>query len=278
MTRITRTSLNFEREPFAAPWGFKGGHISELWQTVARLEDSDGRVGVGLGTQSVLWCDPRVFIANSESAGNALMHLVTGHAVKLAAREPFDNPIDLLELILPEVQAYAAQITGVPDLRSTFALNALVAVDHAAWQLYSHQQGEQDLARLVPEHYAPAIGYPHDRVVTIPTVGYGLALTEISKLADAGFYVFKIKLGSDPAQDGSRTRAVGERQRSPCPKCRGTQRRTAILKECLSGTASAYPLSTRLSKIGRLHNHTQECRFITLMQMVDTIRQTACTD
>ena len=36
--------------------------------TVARLDSDSGRSHIGIGTQSVLWCDPRVLAAHSESA------------------------------------------------------------------------------------------------------------------------------------------------------------------------------------------------------------------
>ena len=202
MISIVRANLNFEREPLAAPWGFKGGYLSELWQTVVRIDDSSGNTGVGLGTQSVLWCDPRVFGANSESAGNAFMHLTTAFALQLCIGRQFETPIDLIHQLLPEVQAYASRITGYSDLRSTFALNALVAVDHAAWQLYAAQRGSSDLADIVPQAVSSSIASRHIRVACIPAVGYGLALSEISKLASAEYYLFKIKLGSDPDKDG----------------------------------------------------------------------------
>lgn len=136
MITIARTGCNFEREPLISSFGFKGGYLSELWQTVAVLESDDGRRGIGLGTQSTLWSDARVFADNSESAGNSIMFLMTSHALKLARGASFSNPTDLLEELLPQVHAYGKKISGNPELRLTFALNSLVAVDNAAWRLY----------------------------------------------------------------------------------------------------------------------------------------------
>ena len=63
--RIRSVALDFEREPLIRPTGFKGGYLTELWQPVARLESDSGQSHIGLGTQSVLWCDPRVLATHS---------------------------------------------------------------------------------------------------------------------------------------------------------------------------------------------------------------------
>src|SRR6185369_7163600 len=135
--RIRSVGLDFEREPLIRPTGFKGGYLTELWQPVARLDSDVGQSHIGIGTQSVLWCDPRVLAKHSESAGNAMMLAVTDHALQMLAGESFTNPVELLDRILPEVHAFATRVTGLPDLRRTFALNALVPVDNAAWLLYA---------------------------------------------------------------------------------------------------------------------------------------------
>ena len=90
MIQITHSNLNFEREPLATPFGFKGGFLTELWQTIALLTSESGLRGVGLGVQSVLWSDPRVFAANSEAGGNALMLLLTSYALKAAEGRMFE--------------------------------------------------------------------------------------------------------------------------------------------------------------------------------------------
>jgi L-alanine-DL-glutamate epimerase-like enolase superfamily enzyme len=202
MINISRTSLNFEREPMAAPWGFKGGFLSELWQSVALLESAGGRRGVGLGVQSVLWCDPRVFANTSEAGGNSLMLLMTDYALRAACGTSFETPIDLLDRLLPLTYEYGKKISNLPDLRLTFALNALVAVDNAAWLLYAAENGITDFDRMIPENVRPALSERHKEVVSVPAVGYGLALAEIVKLVDDGYFLLKIKIGSDPAKDG----------------------------------------------------------------------------
>ena len=46
--KILSTNSNFVREPMAAPFGFKGSYLTELWQTVARLSTAD-HTGIGVG-------------------------------------------------------------------------------------------------------------------------------------------------------------------------------------------------------------------------------------
>ena len=82
--KITKYNCIFEREPLIAPFGFKGGYLSELWQSIVKFENAEGQSGIGLGTQSTLWSDASVFIDNSESAGNSMMFLATSFAAKAA--------------------------------------------------------------------------------------------------------------------------------------------------------------------------------------------------
>src|SRR5438046_1976640 len=117
MIRIARTNLNFEREPMAAPWGFKGGFVTEAWPTVARMESESGKSGIGLGAQGVLWSDPGVFASCSEAAGNAMMFLLTSYALQAAKEIPFETPLDLLDPLLAMTYEYGMKVTGRPDLR-----------------------------------------------------------------------------------------------------------------------------------------------------------------
>ena len=51
---IARVSSNFEREPLLRPFGFKGGYMSEIWQTAVMLESDSGRRGIGLGSRALV--------------------------------------------------------------------------------------------------------------------------------------------------------------------------------------------------------------------------------
>ncbi len=89
MIKIKHVKSNFERNPLLAPFGFKGGYTTELWQAAALMESANGHRGLGLGTQGILWSDAAVFANNSESAGNSMMYLMTDFALRRAAGRGF---------------------------------------------------------------------------------------------------------------------------------------------------------------------------------------------
>jgi hypothetical protein len=97
---ITKVNSNFERESLIRPFGFKGGYMTEIWQTVAFLQSGTGAKSVGLGTQNVLWSDAQVFADNSESGGNALMYTLSEFALQLVKNKTFNTPIELLDTII----------------------------------------------------------------------------------------------------------------------------------------------------------------------------------
>lgn len=206
--QIKKTDCNFEREPLAAPFGFKGRYLTDLWQVVALMESQSGAVGLGLGTQSALWSDARVFGENSEAASNSLMYLMTDHALKLAQQMSFDTPFELLDALLPEVHEYGRRVTSNPDLRLTFALNALVAVDNAAWQLYCAGHGIAGFDDMLPPEMRPVLSSRHSRIGCIPLMSYGVKLPDIVKEAEAGHFLLKIKIGSDPDKDGDQEKML----------------------------------------------------------------------
>ncbi|GBF72493.1 hypothetical protein PA598K_00748 [Paenibacillus sp. 598K] len=201
MIRIAHTQWAEMKEPLLSPFGFKGGSLSELWQIIVGMRDEDGALGMGVGVQSVLWSDSRVFVRYGEAAGNALMADLTSYALTLAGESSCETPIHLLEQLVPEALAYGRVRTGISDLRTTFALNALVAIDQAAWALYSRgRAGGFD--KLVPEAYAHALAPPQSELAGIPVIGYGLSDEAIRHLLDEGYFLLKIKIGADPDQDG----------------------------------------------------------------------------
>ncbi len=198
---IGSVSSDFEREPMIRPFGFKGGFLTEIWQTAAWMESESGIRAIGLGTQSVLWSDADVFAAHSESGGNALMYNLTEQALRMAEGRSFETPIDLLDDLFEEVYAYGKQITGQSNLRKTFVLNALVPVDNAAWVLYAAENGIDDFDAMIPEAYRPGLAYRHDRVVAIPTVAYTVPVPEIVEHVDEGHFLIKIKMGQPGTQE-----------------------------------------------------------------------------
>ena len=198
--QITGVNSNFEREPLVRPFGFKGGYMTEIWQTVNYLESSSGVHQIGLCTQNVLWSDARVFAAHSESGGNALMFALTERALQMIKGQSFITPVDLLENILPEVYAYGQKITSNPNLRKTFALNALVGVDNAAWLLYAKENGFSTFDEIIPKAYLPALSNHHPTAAAIPLMAYNIPISEIQAAVDQGYFFMKIKIGQPGTQ------------------------------------------------------------------------------
>jgi len=208
MIRIIRTNNNFEREPFISPFGFKGGYVREAWQSVALMESENGFRGLGLGNQGVLWSDAQVFAGNSEPAGNGIMFLMTAHALKIAQGMAFKTPFNLLDELLPATYEYGRQVSGRDDMRLTFALNALVPVDNAAWQLYCGEKGITQFDAMVPDPIRPALAHKHRELASIPLMTYGVALSDIVQAVSDGYFFLKIKIGSDPDKDGDLDKMV----------------------------------------------------------------------
>jgi L-alanine-DL-glutamate epimerase-like enolase superfamily enzyme len=199
--KIKTTSANFEREPLIRPFGFKGGYMTESWQTAALMESESGVREIGLCTQSVLWSDANVFAAHSESGGNALMFALTERALQMAKGLSFQTPVDLLEAIQDELHEYGKKITGRPDLRKTFVLNALVGFDNAAWLLYARENRITSFDNLIPSAYKPALSQHHDTLASIPLMAYTIPVAEIRQAVEQGYFFMKIKIGQPGTQE-----------------------------------------------------------------------------
>ena len=198
---ITRVDSNFEREPMIRPFGFKGGYMTEMWQTASQMQTESGNSKIGICTQNVLYADADVFSSYSEAGGNALMYSLTDKALQLAKSNPFETPVDLIEKILPLVYAEGQKLTGKKELNKIFALNALIGVDNAAWLLYAAENGLKDFDSMIPATYKKALSYRNSKVAIIYLASYGLPLNEIKQAAEQGYFVFKIKIGQPGTQD-----------------------------------------------------------------------------
>lgn len=199
--KIKRVNTNFEREPLIRPFGFKGGYMSEIWQSAAFLESDSGSHSIGLCSQSVLWSDATVFASHSESGGNAIMYAMTERAMQIINGQTFTNPVDLLDSVYPEIYEFGKKITSNPGLRKTFALNALVAVDNAAWLLYKKENNIRTFDEMIPAKYKPALSHRHKSVAGIPLMAYTIPIEEIKAAADQGYFFMKIKIGQPGTQD-----------------------------------------------------------------------------
>ena len=198
---IASGSCGFEREPMVRPFGFKGGYLTEEWIVSACLRSTGGRHGIGLGTQSCLWSDARVFASNSEAGGNALMFALTQRALNLAKGMTFTTPVELTDALWPQVWEYGRRVTANPDLRATFALNALVAVDNAAWVLFARENGFTDFDQLIPDAYRPALACRHAKCASIPLFSYKVPPAEIKAAVASGSFFMKIKIGQPGTQE-----------------------------------------------------------------------------
>jgi L-alanine-DL-glutamate epimerase-like enolase superfamily enzyme len=198
--RIDRVDSCFEIEPLIKPFGFKGNSITKGWQTASYLESSSGKHSIGLCSQGVLWSDSKVFESHSANAADPMMYILTERALQMIKGQTFTNPIELLDHILPEVYEFGKKITNHPDLRKTFALNALVGVDNAAWLLYAAENGLKTFDEIIPKAYKPALSNHHEKIAAIPLCSYSVSVEEIESLVKSGYFFMKIKIGQSGTQ------------------------------------------------------------------------------
>src|SRR5690606_27666388 len=115
--------------------------------------------------------------------------------------QTFKTPLDLLDMIFPELEEYAKKLTSNPQLRQTFTLNALVGVDNAAWLLYARENGFTTFDEMIPLQYKPALSYKHEKVAGIPLMAYNIPIDEIKAAVESGYFFMKIKIGQPGTQE-----------------------------------------------------------------------------
>lgn len=200
--RIRHCDLEFVREPLKAPFGFKGRYLTELWQTVAKLE-SEQTSAVAPCVESVLWSDEAVFGENPPAASSAMMMMVTNRALRMLEGETFAFPPDVIDALVPELKSYAARVCG-REVAETFVLNALVGVDLALWMLYANENGVTSFDGLIPDFARPALCKRHAALAQIPLISYAVSEAEIRAQLDSGISLLKIKIGKAIPQAGTR--------------------------------------------------------------------------
>lgn len=194
--KITDFEFDIVREPMRKPLGFKGAQISELWICRVTLSGGGGSQGAADGGFSVLWADDRVFLAHSEVGGNALMASVAEYGLQCARRIKFTTPMHLQDQILPDVHEYACAVTKRPDLNPAFTLNALVALDHAAWLLFAQENKMTSFDDFTLAASGKKLPVRHSKVGCIPLLSYHTSANEIVRLVEAGHYFLKINIGA----------------------------------------------------------------------------------
>ncbi|HQG57030.1 MAG TPA: enolase C-terminal domain-like protein [Bacteroidales bacterium] len=198
---IVATASAFEKEPLIRPFGFKGGYMNEIWQTVAMLQSRTGVKKVGICSQNVLWSDENVFASNTEEKSNELMFSLTKYALNLLKGHKFVTPIDLLDSIFEEVYEYGCKLTGRQNLRKTFVLNSFVGIDNAAWLLYAGENGISSFDDMIPDQFKKGLSVHHNKVASIPLISYTIPAEEIKAAVDQGYFFLKIKIGHPGTQE-----------------------------------------------------------------------------
>ncbi len=192
MAKIISTKLTHRPEPLHHSFGFKGGALTELWQVYVTLTLDDGTAAKGESIQSVLWSDSRVFAQLGQQVGNERMLAVTARALELLEGMELVYPPEMLDGLLPRLLEFGREITGNPELRTTFVLNALTGVDFALWKLWRKQNGDPDFDNLFHmDIHQPKLGL-------IPLLTYDTTEAQIRSLSEDGCFLFKIKIGSNP--------------------------------------------------------------------------------
>ncbi len=192
--KIKEAHLAYEKEKFKASFGFKGSKLTGVWQTAVRLSDG-ANIGLGLGVQSVLWSDSRVFSAYGEEDSNRLMLKVTEFAVNMVKGMDFSDPRELLYTVLPEAYKYAKEAVS-KDVSKTFVLNALVPIDLAAWMLYQKEKGFISFDSIYKGTKKA------ETLANIPLITYSTPIADVVEMSKNGTGIFKVKLGADPEGDG----------------------------------------------------------------------------
>ena len=261
---IAATGCQFEREPMVRPFGFKGGYLTEEWIVSAYVRSTSGRHGIGLGTQSCLWSDAAVFAGNSEAGGNAIMFAMTQHALKLLEGQSFTSPVELNDWLWPQVWEYGRKVAARDDLRATFALNALVAVDNALWVLYARENGLKRFDDMIPAAYRPALSCRHAKCASIPLMSYAVPVPEVRAAADGGYFFMKIKIGQPGTQEEMLAKDMA---------------RVTAIHEALKDVRTPYTKSGRLPYYfdanGRYEKKETLLRFLDHLKKIGALEQVA---
>ena len=261
---IESAACGFEREPMVRPFGFKGGYLTEEWIVSACLRSTSGKHGIGLGTQSVLWSDAAVFAANAEAGGNAIMFAMTQHALNLAKGMSFVTPVELNEALWPQVLEDGKKVACRDDLRATFALNALVAVDNAAWVLFARENGFTDFDSMIPPEYRPALAARHAKCASIPLFSYKVPVDEIKAAVDSGYFFMKIKIGQPGTQEEMLAKDMAR-----------VSQIHATLKDCRTPYTKTGKLPYYFDANGRYEKKETLLRFIDHLKKIGAYEQVA---
>ena len=265
--KIAKGACNFEREPMVRPFGFKGGYLTEEWIVSAYVESESGAHGIGLGTQSSLWSDAKVFAENSEAGGNAIMFSMTQYALKLLVGQTFTSPVELNDWLWPQVWEYGKKVAANPALRATYALNALVAVDNAVWVLFAKENGFTSFDEMIPEAYRPALSCHHAKCASIPLFSYKVPVGEIKEAVDSGYFFMKIKIGQPGTQEEMLAKDMAR-----------VSEIHAVLKDCRTPYTKSGKLPYYFDANGRYERKETFLRFVDHLKRIGAYDQVAIVE
>ena len=197
MAKIISYRLTHRPEPLKHAFGFKGGALTELWQVYAEITLDSGITAQGQSIQSVLWSDSAVFARWGQQEGNGHMLALTRFALEQLVGMELEAPPEMLRKLLPKLMEHGREITENPDLRTTFALNAMTGIDFCLWKLYRKTLGEPDFETLTAP-FTRGLTCRQEKLGLIPLLTYDTAEAQIRELAEDGCFLFKIKIGSNP--------------------------------------------------------------------------------
>ena len=264
---IAKTSCAFEREPMVRPFGFKGGYLTEEWIVSAFVKSTSGKHGIGLGTQSCLWSDAKVFADNSECGGNAIMFSMTQYALKLLVGKTFTSPVELNDWLWPQVWEYGKKVSANPALRATYALNALVAVDNAVWVLFAKENGFTTFDEMIPGAYRPALSSHHAKCASIPLFSYKVPVSEIKDAVDSGYFFMKIKIGQPGTQEEMLAKDMAR-----------VSEIHSVLKDCRTPYTKTGKLPYYFDANGRYEKKETFLRFVDHLKKIGAYEQVAIVE
>jgi len=201
---VAKGASILELWPMKGAFGFKGVVQKRdigSWHLASCLTSTSGKHGIGIANQGCVWSDVSAALANPGCAIEAMMYSMTRHALTMAEGKSFTTPPELIDQLFPELWEYGRYITHKKDLRATFALNALVSVDFAAWILFARENGIENIDDLVPTEFKAALPSHHSKAVAIPLVSYSVPIKDVVKLVDDGYFFMKIKIGQGGTQE-----------------------------------------------------------------------------
>ena len=264
---VAEGRCELELQPTRGAFGFKGVYQKRRlgsWHVASCLQSTSGAYGIGLANQGCMWSDAAVTLANPGCGAEAMMYAMTRHALTMARGKSFTTPPELLDQLFPELWDYGKRIVASDKLRATFALNALVSVDAAAWVLFARENGFASFDEMIPGEFRGTLSAHHPRAAAIPLVSYAVPIADVVKLVDDGFFFMKIKIGQGGTQE--------EMLRKDCERVSAIH---AALKDKRTPYTESGKLPYYFDANGRYEKKETLLRFLDHLRKIGALEQVA---